>query len=166
MQNSPATLGQELARTFWTSVVNVLTSHESHESCFSPHGIFAGKQPASHPSCDRRPQRGDKQQENNAALNSLELKFIGPLQRRRGSSVDANCSRTVEKGCNRNSLRAQTKGGSAACATARGATVSVGGVCGSVLTVTLSDGGVMPSLGGEASEGGRRITLTQITSRA
>lgn len=43
--------------------------------------------------------------------------------------------------------------------------LSVGDVCRSVLTVTLSDGGVLPSLGGEQSEGGRRITLTQITNQ-
>lgn len=54
---------------------------------------------------------------------------------------------------------------------------SVGDVCGSVLTVTLSDGGTVPSLRGEqseresergregAEERGRRITLTQITSQ-
>lgn len=51
----------------------------------------------------------------------------------------------------------------------RGGNLSVGDVCGSVLTVTLSDGGVLPSLGGEQSEGGkeggRRITLTQITNQ-
>lgn len=46
------------------------------------------------------------------------------------------------------------------------ATASVGNVCGSVLTVTLSDGGVMPSLGGEKGKWGRRITLTQITNQA
>lgn len=33
-----------------------------------------------------------------------------------------------------------------------GVTASVGDVCGSVLTVTLSDGGVMPSLGGEKKQ--------------
>lgn len=47
-----------------------------------------------------------------------------------------------------------------------GVTASVGDVCGSVLTVTLSDGGVMPSLGGGKSKWGRRITLTQITNQA
>lgn len=36
----------------------------------------------------------------------------------------------------------------------RGVNLSVGDVCGSVLTVTLSDGGVLPSLRGEQSEGG------------
>lgn len=83
-------LAQELARKFWTCVVNVLTSHESHESGCSLHGLFAWKQPALRPSCDRRPQRRDEQQKKLPPENSLEFKRIGPLQRRRGSSVGAN----------------------------------------------------------------------------